>query len=141
MVQRHLRRRYAKIRPSPNWAYAISVVLPIALMESTDGGGVANRPPSDSHMALVRSPDGDSIEPPQRGDALRQKNCGHSWPTPGRKEKKMRNVIARFCLSVALLAISCLSATAQAATNDASIARSNAYTQRVLDVMFKHAPE
>src|SRR5262245_46805296 len=58
-----------------------------------------------------------------------------------REEEKMRNVIARFCLGVALLAISCLSATAQAATNDASIARSNAYTQRVLDVEFKHAPE
>ena len=53
----------------------------------------------------------------------------------------MRNGIARFCLSAALLATSCVSTTVQAAANDPSIARSNAYTQRVLDVVFKHAPE
>jgi hypothetical protein len=53
----------------------------------------------------------------------------------------MRNGIPRFCLSAALLATTCLSITVQAASNDPSIARSNAYTQRVLDVVFKHAPE
>ena len=53
----------------------------------------------------------------------------------------MRNRIARFCLSAALLATTCLATTAQAAANAASIARSNAHTQRVLDVVFKHAPE
>jgi len=53
----------------------------------------------------------------------------------------MRNGIARFCLSAALLATSWLSTTVQAAANDPSIARSNAYTQSVLDVVFKHAPE
>jgi uncharacterized protein (DUF885 family) len=55
--------------------------------------------------------------------------------------KKMRDGIARFCLSAALLATTCLSTTVQAAANNPSIARSNAYTQRVLDVVFKHAPE
>jgi hypothetical protein len=53
----------------------------------------------------------------------------------------MRNGIVRFCLSAAFLATTCLSTTVQAAANDTSIARSNAYTQRVLDVVFKHAPE
>jgi methylase of polypeptide subunit release factors len=53
----------------------------------------------------------------------------------------MRNGIARLCLSAALLATTCLSITVQAAANDPSIARSNAYTQKVLDVVFKHAPE
>ena len=53
----------------------------------------------------------------------------------------MRDGMARFCLSAAFLATTCLSSTVQAATNTPSIARSNAYTQRVLDVVFKHAPE
>ena len=53
----------------------------------------------------------------------------------------MRNGIARFCLGAALLVTLCLSTAVRAAADDASIARSNAYTQKVLDVVFKHAPE
>ena len=35
-----------------------------------DGGVTINRPPSDGHMAFVRSPDGISIELLQSGDSL-----------------------------------------------------------------------
>ena len=35
-----------------------------------DGGVTINRPPRDGHMAIVRSPDGISIELLQKGDAL-----------------------------------------------------------------------
>ena len=35
-----------------------------------DAGVTINRPPRDGRMAFVRSPDGISVEPLQKGDAL-----------------------------------------------------------------------
>jgi lactoylglutathione lyase len=48
------------------------------MTSTTDGSVVTNRAPRDGHMALVRSPDGISIELLQKGDALPPKRTvGH----------------------------------------------------------------
>ena len=47
------------------------------------GGVIINRPPKDGRMAFVRSPDGISIEPIQRGDALPPQEPWVSMPNTG----------------------------------------------------------
>ena len=50
-------------------AYAVDNIYE-SCQRLQDGGVTINRPPSDGHMAFVRSPDGISIELLQRGNAL-----------------------------------------------------------------------
>jgi hypothetical protein len=59
------------------------------MTSTTDGGLVTNRPLRDGHMALVRSPDGISIELLQKGDALPPKEPwgihGRHWEERGKR--------------------------------------------------------
>src|SRR5678816_3058794 len=48
-----------------------------------DAGVTVNRPPRDGRMAFVRSPDGISIELPQKGDALAPAEPWASMPNTG----------------------------------------------------------
>lgn len=64
-------------------AYAVDNIYDTC-QKLMDAGVTINRPPSDGHMAFVRSPDNISIELLQRGDALQAQEPWKSMENSGK---------------------------------------------------------
>ena len=63
-------------------AYGVDDIYAVC-QKLMDAGVTINRPPRDSHMAFIRSPDNISIELLQKGDALEPQEPWASMPSVG----------------------------------------------------------
>jgi lactoylglutathione lyase len=74
---------YGEARYFGHLAYEVDDIY-AACQKLMDGGVTINRPPRDGRMAFVRSPDRQSIELLQKGDALPPQEPWKSMPNTGK---------------------------------------------------------
>jgi lactoylglutathione lyase len=73
---------YGEGRNFGHLAYAVDDIYGLC-QRLMDSGVTINRPPRDGHMAFVRSPDNNSNELLQKGDALPEQEPWASMPSSG----------------------------------------------------------
>ena len=74
---------YGSARNFGHLAYEVDDIYAVC-QRLMDGGVTINRPPRDGNMAFIRSPDNQSVELLQKGEALPPQEPGKAAPTIGK---------------------------------------------------------